>query len=250
MRLRRKGVIIIKSRIGKRGIAMRVHEVLTRLRKERGLKQSQVAEYLSARGIDASQRSVSNWETGRTQPNADAFIELCVLYDVRDVQAEFAGKPSALSGLNAVGRRRVDEYTRLLSLDSQFTAVKQAPAAVVRTIPLYDLPVSAGTGQFLDSSSYELMEVGEEVPIEATFAVRISGDSMCPKFQNGETVYVSQRQTLENGEIGIFLLNGSGYCKVLQREKGSTKLVSLNSAYSPVEVSEFDDLRVVGKVIS
>ena len=37
------------------------------------------------------------------------------------------------------------------------------------------MPVSAGTGQFLDNDSYEEVEVGAEVPETADFGVRISG---------------------------------------------------------------------------
>lgn len=226
---------------------MRVHEVLTGLRKEKGLKQSEVAEYLRSYGFDASQRSVSNWETGRTQPNADAFIRLCVLYGVRDVQAVFAGKPSSFSKLNSKGRQRAEEYIRMLATAPEFMA-KREPERSVRCIPLYDLPVSAGTGQFLDSSDYDLIEAGEDVPTSATFAVRIAGDSMTPRFLDGQTVYVRQQQTLEDGEIGIFLLNGSAYCKLLDR-KGGTRLVSVNSTYAPIEVTEYDDLRVIGRVV-
>lgn len=82
-----------------------------------------------------------------------------------------------------------------------------------RQIPLYDMPASAGSGVFLDSDSYTLIDVDENVPEAATLAVRISGDSMTPLFNDGQIVYVHHQQELENGEIGIFVLNGEAFAK-------------------------------------
>jgi len=224
-----------------------VHSVLAELRTERGLRQSDVAEFLMSRGVEASQRSVSNWECGRTQPNADAFIALCELYGVRDVLEVFLGVKGSLSGLNALGRQRVEEYIRLLSADAEFSS-RPHKVKNIRRLPLYDLPVSAGTGQFLDSSSYELLDVDDSVPISADFAVRIAGDSMSPNYEDGQYVYVCSQDTLEDGELGIFLLNGNAYFKKLRSDDG-TRLVSFNRAYSPIDVHEYDDLRVIGKVV-
>ena len=47
-----------------------------------------------------------------------------------------------------------------------------------RKIHLYDIPVSAGTGNFLDEADFETIEVGQEVPESADFGVRITGDSL------------------------------------------------------------------------
>lgn len=40
-----------------------------------------------------------------------------------------------------------------------------------RQIKLFDIPVSAGTGQFLDSDAYELIDIGSEVPDSADFGL-------------------------------------------------------------------------------
>ena len=61
-----------------------------------------------------------------------------------------------------------------------------------RTLNLYDLPVSAGTGQFLDSDRFSEMEVGDEVSLDADFGVRVSGDSMEPLYLNGQIIWVHQ----------------------------------------------------------
>lgn len=120
---------------------------------------------------------------------------------------------------------------------------------MTRRIPLYDLPVSAGTGQFLDSDRYELIEVDESVPLDATYAVRVSGDSMAPRFAHGQVLYIKPQQTLEPGETGIFLHNGEALCKELGGVEGSPTLISLNPSYEPRPILPQDELRVLGKVL-
>ena len=52
------------------------------------------------------------------------------------------------------------------------------------------MPVSAGTGKFLDNDSYEEVEVGPEVPETADFEVRISGDSKMPRYLDKQIVWI------------------------------------------------------------
>ena len=228
---------------------MDLSAILRKLRAERGWSQIEVSQKLEALGCGASQKALSRWERGSTEPSIRQFLALCELYEVRDVLAVFGDKAPA-GALNALGQKRVREYIRLLEQDGEFALHPPEKLPLrLRTIPLYDLPVSAGTGQFLDSSDYTLLEVDETVPLSATFAVRIRGDSMLPRFQDRQIVYVKQQQTLEPGEIGIFLLDGDAYCKMLSQEDGAS-LVSLNPAYRPILIREFSELRILGKVVA
>lgn len=228
---------------------MKIGQVLAKLRKEKGYNQPKVAEYLTACGYNTTQQAISKWERNINTPNAEQFLLLCRLYDIRDVLSVFLKLPNTLASLNSQGQKRVDEYIRLLSLDEEFAMKKTGHTiGLFRTIPLYDLPVSAGTGQFLDSSNYELIEVDETVPISATYAVKISGDSMLPLFVDQQIIYIKQQQLLESGEIGIFILNGDAYCKQLE-VNNNTILVSLNDKYDSIIIKECDDFRILGKVV-
>ena len=120
----------------------------------------------------------------------------------------------------------------------------------LRKLPLYDIAVSAGTGQFLDSDRYELVEVGEEVPLTANFGVRISGDSMEPKFQHGQVVWVTQERNIKTGDIGIFLYDGEVYCKKLEKTPHGIRLLSENPRYEPIIIRPERDFRVFGRVVA
>ncbi len=173
--------------------------------------------------------------------------------------------------------RRADEHSRellRLVLDKQLSACK-APSEVIYTdkkeatrtteaahaarilsipkkerrqneIPLYDLPVSAGTGIFLDGDSTEMMPLPDAFPEgKATFALRVSGESMEPRFFDGDILLVHEQETVEQGDFGIFLADGEGYFK---RFMGDC-LHSLNEAYADIPLSNFQDFRCCGKVV-
>lgn len=115
-----------------------------------------------------------------------------------------------------------------------------------RSIMLYDLPVSAGPGEFLDASS------GEEIYIpdnsrtaEADFALKISGNSMEPKYRDGDILLVEDCESVEVGEPGIFLLDGSGYFKIF----GGDRLISLNKTYGDIMLKDFQNVWCGGRVI-
>ena len=95
-----------------------------------------------------------------------------------------------------------------------------------------------------------MTEVGPEVPDGANFGVRVAGDSMEPRFHDGQTVWVSQQLSLMTGEIGIFLYDGCAYLKQLVAGDGYLALHSLNPAYPDIRISPALPLRVLGKVLA
>ena len=159
-----------------------------------------------------------------------------------------------LAGLDREGRRLALEYIRLLRESGRYSVERprimpSSRAANIRTLPLYSLAVSAGTGQFLDGEDYEMVEVGQEVPDGSNFGVRVAGDSMEPEFHDGQTVWVRQQRSLMTGDIGIFLYDGSAYLKQLVALEDSMALHSLNPDYADIVVSPELPLRVLGKVL-
>lgn len=228
-------------------------ERLSALRKSCRLSQQDAAEAVSREcgrllGREPiTNRAVSKWERGDSLPDAQQFIVLMALYGVTDVQRVFRCTPSApdpFAGLNMSGRERAEEYIGMLENDPRYAASSvQRPKKRIR---LYDMPASAGTGVFLDGDSYTMIEA--DAPGGTDLAIRISGDSMSPMFESGQIVYVHRQQELENGAIGIFVLNGEGFCKKFDTSDG-VRLVSLNPKYPPIELKASDDLRIAGRVL-
>ena len=229
---------------------MNIGAIISEARIALGLSQSELAGRLSMAGVEVTNQAVSKWGKNQTQPNAKQLLILCAVLGIEDVLGEFTkGRYGCWTGLNSEGRKKMEEYHRLLTESEKYSS-RQREAKKLRTIPLYSLAVSAGTGQFLDGENYEMVEVGEDVPEGANFGVRVAGDSMEPEYHDGQTVWVRQQRSLMTGETGIFLYDGCAYLKQLKAGAGCMLLHSLNRKYKDIAVSPELQLRVLGKVLN
>lgn len=126
-----------------------------------------------------------------------------------------------------------------------FEGIRTEPANK-RAIILYDMPVSAGTGiDLTEEYAGELLIPNNEQTKDADFALRISGNSMEPKFHDGDILLVHSTEQAQQGDLGIFVLDGAGYFK----KHGGDRLLSLNPSYAPIMLSDYTDVRCVGRVI-
>ena len=221
---------------------------LKQLRKAAGLSQAEVASKLTSRGYGIKAGAVSAWETGTSHPNSEQFLTLCDIYGITNIRKDFreyfriAPADDPFGELSREGQQLAMDYIRLLIKSGDY-ARKQ------RTIRLFNLPASAGTGEFLDGEDYQTVVIGDEVPDSADFGIRIHGDSMEPRYVNGQVVYVHRTSELSDGDIGIFYLDGSAYCKILHKAGKKLSLVSINSAYKPIPIRETSEFKVFGKVV-
>ncbi|WP_407383914.1 helix-turn-helix transcriptional regulator [Ruminococcus sp.] len=115
-------------------------------------------------------------------------------------------------------------------------------------IPFYETPVSACVGSWLsDDTPTEWITLPRNDETEsADMILEIRGDSMQPRFYDNDKVLVKSSDSIMEGEIGVFILNGESYIKKM----GKGCLISLNPSYEPIKIGRFDDIHCVGKVIS
>lgn len=86
------------------------------------------------------------------------------------------------------------------------------------------------------SEDYETIPVTGQVPRGAELAVRIQGDSMEPHIHDGGVVYVNH-DPLQNGDVGIFCVDGEMVCKQYYRDPlGMVYLFSLNRRRADADV--------------
>lgn len=219
-------------------------------RKEAGMTQAELAAWLNRQGVVGKRLDsgiISNWEQGRSLPDYRACLALAYCAGVSDPYSTFLGVTRGYR-LNEEGRRKLDDYGRLLEESPKYTIAR--PTGERRTLRFYSAPVSAGLGQFLDSDDYEEREVGDWAPAEADFAIRVAGNSMEPLIVNHQWIFVREQKSLNDGEIGVFIYDGESYCKELGRDDtGRPVLLSLNPEYEPLEIRIEDAFWVVGKVV-
>lgn len=188
-------------------------------------------------------RSLIPWEAGEREPRVTVGVALAKALGFEDVADLYLDSEPKL---NQVGQQRLGEYRSMLLHTAEFT---EKPEPTLRLLPVYLQPASAGTGQWLDDDAQEMTEVDESVPAKAEFGVRIAGDSMEPRFVNGQTVWVKAAQDANNGDIVLCTLNDQAYCKKLRKDKNGIALISLNKKYAPIPVREEDEFRIAGIVV-
>ena len=228
-----------------------IGEILAKCRKDMHMTQKEVSEELKSRyGMDVTVSQLSHWEKETSQFTAKQFLALCSVYQITNMNETFGiyefGNPIAL--LNEKGKAKVYEYAEFIVQSGRYLK-NTKPARPLRKIRKFHLRASAGTGQYLDSDAYDIVEVGEEVSPRADFGITIAGNSMEPEYADGQTVWVHRQETLDNGEVGIFYYNGNAYCKKYAEKDGEVMLVSFNPSYEPMTVGENDDFHIFGKVV-
>lgn len=216
-------------------------------REEQKLTREQVVNKMRTyigHGKGIAVRTLVAWESGESEPRVTQAIALARALGYNEVSTLFCEADGPQ--LNKVGIDRLEEYKDLLLRSPQF---REDTMPVLRVLPVYLQPASAGTGQWLDDDEAEQMEVDDSVPASAQFGVRLAGDSMTPRFADGQIVWAKPAETAENGTIVLCYLNGQGYCKKLRCDGQGVALVSLNPAYKPIPVGAEDEFRIMGIVV-
>ena len=219
-------------------------EQMRRRREELGMSRSELAQRL---GVSVS--AVGNYETGVSAPKEEVLLRL---FNALEADPNYLYRGSYLyqSGPDTDEERRLLTKYRALPLAGRQTVhtlldaltvmtdqVRQtAPAADPRTIPIYTYPSAEGFAAPVFGEDYDLLTVTGDVPPGAELAVRIQGDSMSPLIADGSVVYVNH-DPLQNGDVGIFCVDGDMLCKQYFRDPfGIVYLFSLNRRRADMDV--------------
>ncbi len=121
------------------------------------------------------------------------------------------------------------------------------------------IPVLGNVAAGIPISAVEDILDYEEVPQSwenqgEFFALRIKGDSMLPKMDDGDVVIVRQQSDANSGDTVIVLVNGDdATCKKLQKTENGIMLVSTNPNYLPMFYSNEEiatkPVVILGKVV-
>ena len=220
-------------------------EQLQKRRKELGLSRTELAARL---GVSPS--AVGNYETGVSAPKEEVLLRLFDALEV-DPNYLYRGSFRHIGGIQSDEERKLLEKYRRLPLSGRQTVhtlvdaldimvaeeQRLRPRQERRTIPLYQSPAAAGFAAPVFGEDYTLVPVEGDVPPGAELAVRIQGDSMMPQIADGDVVYVNH-DPLQNGDVGIFCVDGDMLCKQYYRDGfGMVYLFSLNRARADMDVT-------------
>ena len=205
-----------------------------------------------AEAVGVSKSAVSHWLAGDNSPNIEVLAKICQVYGVK--MSEMLNDRTELSpaekqhikkyrSLDHYGRKAVDS---LMDIElERCSVVVELPRLI--TLPMVELKASAGTGQWLGDDEYTTRVDVLDTPEarRANVVIEVSGDSMEPRYHDGDKVLVKLQPTVEQNEIGIFIVDNCGYIKKL----GVNELISVNKEYDNIPLNEYNDVTCVGKVV-
>ena len=145
----------------------------------------------------------------------------------------------------------LDDY--LLHSQSHDNRSENGLADLYRTIPEYNVRVSAGHGQFMgiEQIKQEIQIPRQWLPANGKVGiVRVEGDSMTPTISNGDSVVVEFDSGYTSDGLYLIRVEDSAYVKRIQREFGSLRIISDNALYREltVESNDGNDFGLIGRV--
>ena len=108
--------------------------------------------------------------------------------------------------------------------------------------------LSAGTGfSYFNDGNYDTVFYDKD--LDHDFASWVFGDSMEPKYMNGEVVLIKETGFDYDGAVYAVEWDGQTYIKKVYREKNGLRLVSINNKYKDKFAPYEEDPRIIGKIV-
>ena len=112
--------------------------------------------------------------------------------------------------------------------------------------------IACGEPVFADEGHETYIETDGH--INADFCLTCSGDSMIPKIENGDIVFIRRQPEVDNGQIAAVLIEDESTLKRVYYDKPNNilRLIAENPSYSPLIYTgeQLDRIRILGRAVS
>ena len=194
------------------------------LRKKEGLSQAELAEKLSVH-----QTLISQIERGVVIPSGATLVQLAEFFHV--------------STDYILGREEVSNHDYPLG--------RPSPGAI--RLPVYGrVPAGVPLEAIEDVIDWEEIPKEWSVGGKTFFATKVKGDSMYPKYIEGDIIIVQVQPDCESGQDCVVYVNGydATLKRVLKLEDGGIRLAPINPSYAPKTYYPGDDpISIAGIVV-
>lgn len=240
---------------------------IRKLRESRNMTQTELSEILGMK----TYTTVSKWEKNENFPKGKDLKKLAEIFNVTS---------DYLLGLSDTKLGKIttqNEHPEILTIYNQLEEPKQEKVLDYATVLLNEQNnmktltvlekykndedyitdyveglVAAGHGTFQEDNLH--MEVrlrAEDVPEDYDTIAKVAGDSMEPMIEDNDLLFIRVTNQVDINDIGIFQINGKNFVKKLKRDyNGGWYLQSLNNSYEEIHLTENDDIRTIGEVVS
>ena len=240
---------------------------IRKLRESRNMTQTELSEILGMK----TYTTVSKWEKNENFPKGKDLKKLAEIFNVTSdyllgLSDTELGKittqnehPEILTIYNQLEKPKQEkvlnyareqlEETNNSKIISIFHKTKNDEDYIIDYV---EGLVAAGHGTFQEDNLH--MEVrlrAEDVPEDYDTIAKVAGDSMEPMIEDNDLLFIRGTNQVDINDIGIFQINGKNFVKKLKRDyNGGWYLQSLNNSYEEIHLTENDDIRTIGEVVS
>ncbi len=133
------------------------------------------------------------------------------------------------------------------------------PEPQLETLPVKKIPVvskvSAGLPIYSEENliDYIYFATNKLNSDKEEFGLKVSGDSMDKIFQDGDIVVVEKDSVVENGQLGVVMINGYNATVKRIRYNGDQIILipeSNNSSHYPQVYGKNDEVKIIGRVVA
>lgn len=209
---------------------MTLSERLKEARTNAGYSQKELAEKL-----DINLRTYGSYERGERDISTAVLLNICKALNISSDY--LLGRDS-----NTKTPDKLEPNATLLSKEH------------IHLIPVFE-SVAAGFGAYADNRIVEYMPlyIVSESEAENTIVVKVQGDSMYPKIENGDSIQVLRQDFADNGQVVVIMIDEeNAVVKKYEYDKKNktVKLHSFNPEYKDREFKgiEIEQLRILGVV--
>ena len=163
--------------------------------------------------------------------------------------------------INAKTYPRIDKIELLADYFNVTKAdlVEDKEKQVLETLPVKKIPVvskiSAGLPIYSEENliDYIYFATNKLNSEKEEFGLKVSGDSMDKIFQDGDIVVVEKDSVVENGQLGVVMINGYNATVKRIRYNGDQIILipeSNNTNHYPQVYGKNDEVKIIGRVVA
>lgn len=156
-------------------------------------------------------------------------------------------------------RDKIVKLAKALRVSPSYIMGIEEEQPQLETLPVKKIPVvskiSAGLPIYSEENliDYIYFATNKLNSDKEEFGLKVSGDSMDKIFQNGDIVVVEKDSVVENGQLGVVMINGYNATVKRIRYNGDQIILipeSNNSNHYPQVYGKDDEVKVIGRVVA
>ena len=121
----------------------------------------------------------------------------------------------------------------------------------IHMIPVFE-NASAGFGSLAIDYvvDYEAIYIPNQNEAKETICIKVKGDSMYPKIEDGDIIQVHKQDFIDSGSIGVVMVGNEAFVKKIVYSENWVELHSINPMYKTMRYNgkEAEKIRIVGLV--